>query len=96
MPCRAPHVRRTHAAFALGRFTHGACPAYLLQGAKQFKGAKQWSTAKEYSERALPIARDMVVFDCVDDNGARNTVISELQKLQQEAEAQMKSVTMVD
>uniref|UniRef100_A0A7S3FDN9 Uncharacterized protein n=1 Tax=Haptolina ericina TaxID=156174 RepID=A0A7S3FDN9_9EUKA len=68
----------------------------LLEGAKQFKGAKQWSTAKEYSERALPIARDMVVFDCVDDNGARNTVISELQKLQQEAEAQMKSVTMVD
>jgi hypothetical protein len=67
----------------------------LLEGAKQFKGAKQWSTAKEYAERALPIARDMVEFDCAGDNGARDSVIAELQKLQQEAAGHLSKV-MVD
>ena len=61
----------------------------LLEGAKQFKTSKQWATAKDFATRALPIARDMVVFDHHDNNGARTAAIDALTKLREEAASKL-------
>ena len=51
--------------------------------------AKQWATAKDFATRALPIARDMVVFDHHGNNGARTAAIDALTKLREEAAAKL-------
>ena len=56
---------------------------------KTYKSSKQWGAAKEFAERALPIAREMVVFDHDANNGARSAVLTALQALQAEAQGNM-------
>ena len=61
----------------------------FTEAIKQYKGAKQWGAAKEFAERALPLARDMVVFDSAANNGARDAVLQALTALQAEAQGHM-------
>ena len=56
---------------------------------KTYKSSKQWGAAKEFADRALPIAREMVVFDHDANNGARAAVLTALQALQAEAQGNM-------
>ena len=55
----------------------------------RYKSAKQWGAAKEFCDRALPVARDMVIFDSDSNNGQRTAVLEALEKLQCEAAANM-------
>jgi len=61
----------------------------FLEGVKQYKSSKQWGAAKEFADRALPIARQMVVFDHDGNNGARSAVLTALTALQAEAQGNM-------
>ena len=61
----------------------------FLEGVKQYKSSKQWGAAKEFADRALPIARQMVVFDHDGNNGARSAVLTALVSLQAEAQGNM-------
>ena len=61
----------------------------FLESVKQYKSSKQWGAAKEFADRALPIARNMVVFDHDGNNGARSAVLTALTALQAEAHGNM-------
>ena len=50
-----------------------------------YRKAKHWPTAAAFADRALPIARDMVRFDCPQHNGTRYAVMCALTKLKQDA-----------
>lgn len=68
---------------------NNAAKKYIVDHAKVFKTAKQWQAAREYCIAMLPVARNMVDFDCVDDRKAKNATIETLQKLKIEAESKL-------
>lgn len=72
-----------------GLASHDRCKKYIVDTAKGFKKAKQWAAARDYAAGMLPIAQDMVQFDCPGDCKARDGAIGALTALRDEADSKL-------